>query len=745
MYRISILITLLMVAPAAGAGSCTSNQDGIYKCSHVELVSSLTRAEIGADDSTFHDIANDIWGWTDPDDGKEYVIQGMYNGTAFIDISDPENPRFLGRLLSPPATPPAEKPGMQVTQKCHDGCEVGGGDEGEGTSSWQDIKVYDHYAYIVSEQDWFGLLVFDLHDLRGVTVPQTFTAANHIRDFRNAHNIFINEDTGFAYVIGNTAPDIDRNFGGLLIYDLADPGNPVQVADYEDTGYVHDVACVVYHGPDADYQDHEICFASNSGSRKNTDSASPYYGQTFYYDDNTETYRSDWTYDGTYLNWDGGGSTLWPTPAERYSRLTVLDVTDKSAIENLSDAQHPDSTYIHQSWPSEDHRYLFVNDELEEGAYGSRTRSYTYDLNDLDAIEHVATYTAPNLAIDHNEYVKGRLLFQSNYDSGLRILDASDPLNLVEVGFFDSLPGSDQAVFAGTWSNYPWFESGVIPFSDMDGGVFLVRHYLEDASELGSDIATAAALLDGNGGEHTYFLALANNGPAAADEIDVTVHLPAGLTFNSVDDGTDFTCSGADRSVVCQLASLPSCTATLLSLALDGSTPAEVEIIGMAAARQLDPEGRTSDNLATLTVAGKQAVVDSDALQTGLVGAACDSQPAVDAGEAQRVTAGVVVNLLAAGSDPLAPVVSYAWAQTAGEPVSLTTTSAAATSFTAPALMQAADLEFSVTVTNAYGATASDTVTVKVLPETANPNAGGGALAWLLLPLGLLVMGRRAR
>src|SRR5690606_37273073 len=108
------------------------------------------------------------------------------------------------------------------------------------------------------------------------------------------------------------------------------------------------------------------------------------------------------------------------------------------------------------------------------------------------------------------------------------ILDAADPENLVEVGFFDSQPLSDQPVYDGTWSNYPWFESGVIPFSDMDGGVFFVRHHLEEGSALGSDISVASALLDGGDSEHTYYLAIANTGPGVAEEIDATVHLPAG-------------------------------------------------------------------------------------------------------------------------------------------------------------------------------------------------------------------------
>ena len=43
---------------------------------------------------------NDNWGWTDPETGKEYVLCGLDDGTAFIDISNPEEPFFLGKLLT---------------------------------------------------------------------------------------------------------------------------------------------------------------------------------------------------------------------------------------------------------------------------------------------------------------------------------------------------------------------------------------------------------------------------------------------------------------------------------------------------------------------------------------------------------------------------------------------------------------------------------------------------------------------
>ncbi len=43
---------------------------------------------------------NDIWGWTDPQTGKEYALVGMSNGTSFVDISNPENPIFIGILTN---------------------------------------------------------------------------------------------------------------------------------------------------------------------------------------------------------------------------------------------------------------------------------------------------------------------------------------------------------------------------------------------------------------------------------------------------------------------------------------------------------------------------------------------------------------------------------------------------------------------------------------------------------------------
>ena len=98
-----------------------------------------------------------------------------------------------------------------------------------------------------------------------------------------------------------------------------------------------------------------------------------------------------------------------------------------------------------------------------------------WDIEDLDdpvlATEHFGVTTST----DHNLYIHGHLMYQSNYASGLRILDVSDPDNPVEVGFFDSVTWTDSPGFDGSWSNYSFFESEVVVFTSRNEGLFVVR------------------------------------------------------------------------------------------------------------------------------------------------------------------------------------------------------------------------------------------------------------------------------
>jgi choice-of-anchor B domain-containing protein len=98
-----------------------------------------------------------------------------------------------------------------------------------------------------------------------------------------------------------------------------------------------------------------------------------------------------------------------------------------------------------------------------------------FDVAKLDEPILVKEYIGPTRATDHNLYVKGDRMYQSNYLAGLRVLDVSDPTNPKEIGFLDTTPGENTPSMSGTWNNYPFFKNGAIGVVSINEGFFMVK------------------------------------------------------------------------------------------------------------------------------------------------------------------------------------------------------------------------------------------------------------------------------
>ena len=213
-----------------GAADCVGGMAAQYPCDDVNMLSNLSLAEIGGGE-----IGNDIWGWTDPQTGREYAIMGKTNGTAFVDITNAEQPRFVGHL-------PTQTDGSR--------------------RFWRDIKVYKNHAFVVSEHIGHQMQIFDLTRLRGENggTPATFTADEvyEVGGSGNTHNLDINETTGYAYLVGTSTCA-----GGLHMVHIRNPQQPRFAGCFSQDGYTHDTQCERYDGPDRRFRNREICFASN--------------------------------------------------------------------------------------------------------------------------------------------------------------------------------------------------------------------------------------------------------------------------------------------------------------------------------------------------------------------------------------------------------------------------------------------------------------------------------------------------
>jgi choice-of-anchor B domain-containing protein len=156
--------------------------------------------------------------------------------------------------------------------------------------------------------------------------------------------------------------------------------------------------------------------------------------------------------------------------------ISIYDMSDRAAPKKISGFTYTGAAYTHQGWFTADQRYLLVDDELDEQRAGNATRTFLFDLNDLDKPVPMESYTAQTKATDHNLYIRGQYAYQANYTAGLRILDLHTVATgkMREVAFFDSLPASDAADMRGAWTAYPYLPSGIVVMQTTESGLFIL-------------------------------------------------------------------------------------------------------------------------------------------------------------------------------------------------------------------------------------------------------------------------------
>ena len=322
---------------------------------------------------------NDVWGYVDST-GTEYALVGMQNGFSVVNLSDPANPTESFFI-----------PGTQ--------------------STWRDIKVWDHYAYVTTDEGNDGLLIVDLNDMTGAT----FTYSNNDNSgnfmFSKAHNLFIDE-YGKAYIFGGDVGGSLENNAGVLILDVTE----------------------------VSLEQENIVLPEILG-----------------------------LFDNFYLH-DGmaRGDTLWGS-AVYEGKFFAIDVSNPSepVIFNDSLAFHQTpNAFTHNCWISDDGNFLFTTDE-QSGAYIA-----AYDVSDLSNIEEIDRIrSSPEIAtvVPHNAHVHGNFLVTSYYRDGIVIHDISNPSNMVEVGHYDAYSGGGDGM-DGSWGAYPYLPSGLVLSTEINSG-----------------------------------------------------------------------------------------------------------------------------------------------------------------------------------------------------------------------------------------------------------------------------------
>jgi len=149
------------------------------------------------------------YGWHNPKDNREYAILGSTKGNHFIEVTHPNFPELRDFV-----------PGASQN------------------SLWREIKTYQHYAYLVSDDNGSKLQIVDLNYL-----PDSVHLVYESSDlFSKSHTIFIDRDKLYC---GGVTLNGSNNYTSMVVYDLKNPEQPVLLRrlnqDYPFINYVHDM------------------------------------------------------------------------------------------------------------------------------------------------------------------------------------------------------------------------------------------------------------------------------------------------------------------------------------------------------------------------------------------------------------------------------------------------------------------------------------------------------------------------
>ncbi|MDX1910437.1 MAG: carboxypeptidase regulatory-like domain-containing protein, partial [Saprospiraceae bacterium] len=148
--------------------------------------------------------------------------------------------------------------------------------------------------------------------------------------------------------------------------------------------------------------------------------------------------------------------------------MSVVDMADKSNPVLLGTVETP-GKFTHNAWITDDRKHILTTDEATPSFLTAYDVSNPEDIRELDRIspnDGNGTYV-------HNTHIHNDYAVTSWYTSGVLIVDAHRPQNLVTVAQYDTYTGN-ALEFEGCWGVFPYFPSGTVIASDIEPGQLTV-------------------------------------------------------------------------------------------------------------------------------------------------------------------------------------------------------------------------------------------------------------------------------
>lgn len=255
---------------------------------------------------------------------------------------------------------------------------------------------------------------------------------------------------GYAYMT------TEGDNAGLTVIDLTDLPNSIDYQVYDGDGAIANQLSTIH----ALHIDNGKCYLYGSnigvGGMLILDLSDPwnpsYLGQ----------YNNYYVHDGIVY-----GDTAWA--GNIYDGFfTVIDVSDPANPIELTQQETP-GNFTHNTWLSDDRKYLLTTDEIPNSYLAS------YSIDDIGNISEEDRFqTSPGSnCIVHNTHILNDYAVTSWYTEGVVIVDNDRPNNLIEVAKYDFSDFEGDG-FNGCWGVYPYLPSGNIIASDIETGLWVL-------------------------------------------------------------------------------------------------------------------------------------------------------------------------------------------------------------------------------------------------------------------------------
>jgi choice-of-anchor B domain-containing protein len=185
-----------------------------------------------------------------------------------------------------------------------------------------------------------------------------------------------------------------------------------------------------------------------------------------------------------------GGLALVCAVADDYFEL--VDVSDLGNMQRISTFTHPPPVAPHSGWFTADLTHVLTADEETDG------HLIAWNITNPAAPTPVGSFQSGTNTSIHDVHIVGDRAYLSYFSQGVRVLDVSDPTNMIEIGYIDSPLFDENAcfeheVFRGVWGVYPHTTAGNFYFGNMCGGGVYVARFIPPLVSVADPEAVGAA------------------------------------------------------------------------------------------------------------------------------------------------------------------------------------------------------------------------------------------------------------